>query len=296
MTDNITDLLRLRAHKVTESLTAHFGAGESASPALVRLNDAMKHGALGGGKRLRPFLVFECAGLYGVSEDNAMPAALAIEMIHCYSLIHDDLPAMDDADTRRGQPSVHKAFDDAIAILAGDGLLTDAFTIITAPGVYEPDVATALVLELSRGAGSAGMVGGQMMDLYPGELTEDEIVGIQKRKTGALIEAAAVMGGLMGRASENELNSLRNYAMSLGEAFQVVDDILDVTRSAEELGKPAGADDDAGKATFVSLLGLDGAQKRVSDLTSQAEQALAPWGEEGGTLINLARMLTGRLS
>ncbi|MEM9233813.1 MAG: polyprenyl synthetase family protein, partial [Pseudomonadota bacterium] len=249
-----------------------------------------------GGKRLRPFLVIETAALYGVEQDQALPAAAAIEMIHSYSLIHDDLPAMDDADTRRGQPSVHKAYDDAIAILAGDGLLTDAFTVLTASGVYTPDIATALVQELSKGAGSAGMVGGQMMDLYPGELTEAEIAGIQRRKTGALIEAGAVMGGIVGGAADEDLLRLRAYAAALGEAFQVVDDILDVTQSAEQLGKPAGADDEAGKATYVSLLGLKGARERVGVLTARAEAALKPFGEKAGVLKDLARMLAERSS
>ncbi|WP_370337335.1 polyprenyl synthetase family protein [Parvularcula marina] len=294
MGSNITEMLRLRAQIVSEALSRTVFSEKSDIPALLRLQEAMAHGALGGGKRLRPFLVLETAGLFGVEESQALPAATAIEMIHCYSLIHDDLPAMDDADTRRGQPSVHKAYDEAIAILAGDGLLTDAFMVLTAPSTYSADVAAALVYELSRGAGSAGMVGGQMMDLYPGQLTEDEIAGIQKRKTGALIEAAAVMGGIIGRASEDELCRLRAYAASVGEAFQVVDDILDVTQSAEALGKPAGADDEAGKATYVSLLGLEGARDRVGLLTKKAEDALAPFGDRAAVLRDLAHMLADR--
>lgn len=296
MGSNITELLTLRAQSVSSALSERVLAEKSGQPALLRLHDAMAHGALGGGKRLRPFLVIESAGLFGVEEGQALPAAVAIEMIHCYSLIHDDLPAMDDADTRRGQPSVHKAYDEAIAILAGDGLLTDAFTVLSEEGAFAPDVAVALVCELSLGAGSAGMVGGQMMDLYPGELTEAEIAAIQKRKTGALIEAAAVMGGIIGRAETDALSRLRSFAAALGEAFQVVDDILDVTQSAEALGKPAGADDEAGKATYVSLLGLEGARQRVSLLTKKADDALEAFGERAGTLRDLTHMLAERSS
>ena len=294
MGNDITELLRLRAQRVEEALSQQICSEGLEEAALARLGAAMRHGILAGGKRLRPFLVIESAALFGVEESTAMPAALSIEMIHTYSLIHDDLPAMDDADTRRGQPSVHKAYDEAIAILAGDGLLTDAFTLLTAPGTYPADVAVALVQELSRGAGSEGMVGGQMMDLYPGEMTEAQITGIQKRKTGALIEAAAVMGGIAGRAGEDDLARLRAYAAALGEAFQVVDDILDVTQSAEALGKPAGADEEAGKATFVSLLGLDGARARVDALTAKATASLKPFGQKAENLSALAYWLADR--
>lgn len=294
MGQDITELLRLRAQNVVNALDSAVPESGHSEPALDRLAAARRHGLLAGGKRLRPFLVIEAAGLFGATPEAAMPAAIAIEMVHSYSLIHDDLPAMDDADTRRGKPSVHKAFDEAIAILAGDGLLTDAFAVLTAPGGYPPKVASALVRELALGAGSDGMVGGQMMDLYPGEMTEVQIKGIQRRKTGALIEAAAVMGGLVGEAGESDLAALRAYAAALGEAFQVVDDILDVTQSAEALGKPAGADEEAGKATFVSLLGLEGAKARVEELTRTADEALAPFGERAEVLSALAHQLADR--
>ncbi|MEM6650240.1 MAG: polyprenyl synthetase family protein, partial [Pseudomonadota bacterium] len=204
-----------------------------------------------------------------------------------------DLPAMDDADTRRGQPSVHKAFDEAIAILAGDALLTDAFALLT-QGDYTGQVAMELVHTLATGAGSDGMVGGQMIDLYPVGMTEVEIIAIQRRKTGALIEAATEMGAILGRATEEEKTDLRHYAAALGLAFQIVDDVLDVTQTADVLGKPAGADEEAGKATFVSLLGLDGAQERILQLTENACQCLEGFGDKGTTLKALAQDLAAR--
>lgn len=296
MASPLRDLLRNRARAVEAFLEASLQPAreDAAVPALVRLADAEAHGALAGGKRLRPFLVIEAAALCGERQEAALPAAAAIEMVHSYSLVHDDLPAMDDADTRRGKPSVHKAYDEAIAILAGDGLLTDAFAVLTRPGTYAPEIASRLVYELAIGAGSTGMVGGQMMDLYPGDLCEDEIVGIQRRKTGALIEAAVVMGGIVGRAHDADIDRLRTYAATLGEAFQIVDDILDETASAADLGKPAGADAAMGKATFVSFLGLDGARTRVAALTDAAEAAVAPFGPSSNMLRALARDLADR--
>lgn len=298
MTTQLRPLLNERAEAVETVMadTLQLTGEDAGVPALQRLRDAMRHGALAGGKRLRPFLLIESAAVCGADPVTAFPAAAAIEMVHSYSLVHDDLPAMDDADTRRGQPSVHKAYDEAIAILAGDGLLTDAFAVLSQPGHYDPDVAARLVYELAVGAGSPGMVGGQMMDIYPGDLSEAEIVGIQRRKTGALIEAAAVMGGIVARADAAGLARLRTYAAALGEAFQIVDDILDETASAAELGKPAGADAAMGKATFVSFLGLEGARTRVADLTGVATEALSPFGDRAEMLKALAVDLAGRTS
>lgn len=295
MTQTLKMKMSQRAKDVEAALLRELGQDVANVDALAQLQSAVKHGALAGGKRLRPFLVIEGACLTGSTAAAAMPAACAIEMIHSYSLIHDDLPAMDDADTRRGKPSVHKAYDEAIAILAGDALLTDAFTLL-AGGVYPPATAIALVKTLAVASGSAGMVGGQMMDLYPAAMTEDAIIGIQARKTGALIEAAAVMGGIIGGADDEQLGALRSYAQALGLAFQIVDDVLDVTQTAEVLGKPAGADDEAGKATFVSLLGLDGARARIAELTEQARKTLHPFGTQGETLVALADELAARSS
>jgi farnesyl diphosphate synthase len=294
MTGAIKEILTFRASAVEAWLDRHLSEDLGGAPALATLQAACRHAALGGGKRLRPFLLTESAVICGATVEEALPAAGAVEMVHCYSLVHDDLPAMDDADLRRGEPSVHKAYDDAIAILAGDALLTDAFAVLTDPSHYFPQVAVRLVRTLAVGAGSDGMVGGQMMDLYPKTQTEAEIVGIQRRKTGALIEAAAVMGGQVAEADIERLGRLRDFARALGEAFQIVDDILDVTQTSAALGKPAGTDERAGKATFVSLLGLDGAQARVRSLTDQAEAAIEPFGPAGATLRRLARDLADR--
>ncbi len=290
---DIREKLTNRAAQVEAALGSCLQRENAGSEALERLNAAVSYATLGGGKRLRPFLLIESAVLMGAEAEEAIPAACAIEMIHSYSLVHDDLPAMDDADTRRGQPSVHKAYDEAIAILAGDALLTDAFAVLTG-GAYSPEVASRLVHLLAEAAGSSGMVGGQMMDLYPTGLTEDEIIGIQERKTGALIEGAAMMGGVVGRASDEQLQMLQSYAAAIGLAFQIVDDVLDVTQTAEALGKPAGADDAAGKATFVSLLGLEGARDRIHQLTEQAHGALASFGNDAVTLKALADDLAAR--
>ncbi len=292
MSEVLKDSLNARAALVEEALADRL-SHRPGEVALRQLEAAVKHGALGGGKRLRPFLLVESAVLVGASATMAMPAACAIEMIHAYSLIHDDLPAMDDADTRRGKPSVHKAYDDAIAILAGDALLTDAFAVLT-DGTYPAGMAAELVQTLAVAAGSHGMVGGQMMDLYPPEMTEDAIIAIQARKTGALIEAAAEMGGIVGGASAGERAALKTYARAVGLAFQIVDDVLDVTQTAEALGKPAGADDAAGKATFVSLLGLDGARTRIAGLTEEAHTALEAFGERADLLKALATNLADR--
>lgn len=294
MSNNIAERLKFRASDVEKRLSELLFSDSQKEPALSQLGAAIRHGALNGGKRLRPFLVIEACLLCGGTEEEAMPAACAIEMVHSYSLVHDDLPAMDDADTRRGLPSVHKAFDEAIGILAGDGLLTDAFAVVTEPETYPPQVAAKLVHALAVGAGSAGMVGGQMMDLYPADQSPAQIVGIQQRKTGALIEAAAVMGGVVAQADAKTLSQLSQYAKKIGEAFQIVDDILDETSTEEVLGKPTGADAEAGKATFVAVLGLDGARARVADLTREAKEALSSFGEKAEPLSDLADMLAAR--
>ncbi|MEM9421208.1 MAG: polyprenyl synthetase family protein [Pseudomonadota bacterium] len=292
MSKLLKDSLNARAELVEKALSERLSQSPAEEP-LRTLEVAVKYGALGRGKRIRPFLLIEAATLVGASATMAMPAACAIEMVHAYSLIHDDLPAMDDSDERRGQPSVHKAFDEAIAILAGDGLLTDAFAVLT-DGTYPPNVAAELVHSLALAAGSQGMVGGQMMDLYPPDMSEEAIIAIQERKTGALIEAAVQMGGIVGGADTATCIALKRYAQAVGLAFQIVDDVLDVTQPAEVLGKPAGADDAAGKATFVSLLGLEGARGRITKLTEEAHDALAPFGDRAALLKELATNLAER--
>lgn len=267
---DIPERLKWRAASVEEALIGALQP-RAAEAAIEKLQAAMGYALTGGGKRMRPFLVLETAAMFG-AEQEAMDAAVAIEMIHSYSLVHDDLPAMDDSDLRRGKPSVHKAFDEAIAILAGDALLTEAFAVLAG---YRPEIAAPLVTVLAEAAGMQGMVGGQMMDLYPESHDEQGIIALQARKTGALIECAAALGCIVGGASQNETEALRVYARKLGLAFQIADDLLDVTVSAEEAGKPVGRDEDQGKATFVSLLGEDGARARLDDINAEALAALA---------------------
>ncbi|NRA31193.1 MAG: polyprenyl synthetase family protein [Parvularculaceae bacterium] len=279
MTLDIAHRLKNRANDVEKALTDALlpRAGEAA---IAKLQDAMAYGLTGGGKRMRPFLVLETATLFG-AESKAMDAAVALEMIHAYSLVHDDLPAMDDADLRRGKPSVHKAYDEAIAVLVGDGLLTQAFTVLSG---YEPGIAAPLVKELAEAAGMIGMVGGQMMDLYPEGHDEEHIIALQAKKTGALIECAATMGCIVGGASADETAALRLYARKLGLAFQIADDLLDVTVTAEEAGKPVGRDEGQGKATFVSLLSEEGARQRLQSLNDEAAAALASVDQDTSVL------------
>jgi len=249
-----------------------------------------------GGKGLRGFLVLEGAALHGVDEGVAIHAAAAIEAIHAYSLVHDDLPAMDNDDLRRGQPTVHVQWDDATAILAGDALQTLAFEILAAPGAA-PDAARQVLLigTLAQASGAAGMVLGQALDIAAETadrpLTLDEITALQAGKTGALIGWAGQAGARLAGADPAPL---ARYAAALGLAFQIADDILDVTGDAAKAGKRLRKDDAAGKATFVSLLGLDGAQARARDLVAEAEAALAPYGHGADSLREAARFVISR--
>ena len=262
-----------------------------------RVVEAMRYSALGGGKRLRPFLVIETASLFDVPAETAERAAAALEMIHCYSLIHDDLPAMDDSDLRRGRPSAHKAFDEATAILAGDGLLTEAFTVLADEATHrDPAVRCRLVVELAEAAGQAGMVGGQMMDIL-GEghpMTLAQISDMESLKTGALIRVAARFGGILATQNSDIVATLDQYGRDLGLAFQIADDLLDAEASAEDLGKPVGQDAALGKATFVSLLGAQEARRRASDLAERAAGRMAPFGTKAGALQALARYVVER--
>jgi len=264
-----------------------------------RVIAAMRHGSLNGGKRLRPFLVLESAKLFDVPQGRALNAAVALEMVHCYSLIHDDLPAMDDADLRRGRPTVHKAYDDATAILAGDGLLTEAFAVLAEPATHpDPAVRVALVAALAAGAGAAGMVGGQMIDLSP-ERDGLDLAGIkelQALKTGALIEHACIAGAILGGATPAERAALAGYARDLGLAFQIADDLLDVEGTTEQLGKPAGADAGHDKATFVRLLGVAGARQQAAQLVAAAQQRLDSFGERADLLRQTAVFVVERRS
>lgn len=272
----------------------------------ARLLDAMRYASLGGGKRLRPFLVVETAGLFGVPRSQALMVSAALECVHCYSLVHDDLPAMDNDALRRGRPTVHKAFDDATAILAGDGLLTFAFDILSRPQTHkDPAIRIELVAALARAAGVGGMAGGQMLDLtaegrFGGkaapQLDFNDVKTLQAMKTGALLQYACVSGAILGEAHRKARAALERYGAAIGEAFQIADDLLDVEGDAETVGKATGKDSAAHKATFVSLLGIDGARQRLDELVVAAEKALAPFGNAGGALKETAHFIAERKS
>lgn len=242
-----------------------------------RLYEAMRYGSLGGGKRLRPFLVMNAAGLFGVNPDCALRVAAAVEFVHCYSLIHDDLPAMDDGDLRRGRPTVHRQFDEAAAILAGDGLLTFAFEVLADPATHEdPNVRCQLVAALAGAAGPHGMVGGQMLDLIAEHEQFDigTVTRLQRMKTGDMIAFSCEAGAILGKAGTPQRHALRAYAHDLGLAFQIVDDLLDVEGTEAETGKSVGRDAAAGKATFVSILGRDRARSQAEMLARQCASHL----------------------
>lgn len=262
-----------------------------------RVVEAMRYSTLDGGKRVRPFLVVSSCDLFEVARDISLRAAAAVEMVHCYSLIHDDLPAMDDDDLRRGQPTCHRKFDEATAILAGDALLTKAFEVLADPETHtDPNVRCALVQSLARAAGDKGMVGGQMLDLLAERATFGipEVTRLQRMKTGMLISVSCEMGAILGRGSEEARHALVMYAHDLGLAFQIADDLLDVEGAAEEVGKATGKDAAAGKATFVSLLGVDRAREQARYLSEQAAQHLEIFGEKGELLRNLAYFVVER--
>jgi farnesyl diphosphate synthase len=276
--------------------------GEIARP--VRLLDSMRYAGLGAGKRFRPFLVVESASLFGIDRKQALMAGAALECVHCYSLVHDDLPAMDNDDLRRGQPTLHKAFDDATAILAGDGLLTLAFDIASRAETHpDPAVRVELVQALARASGLGGMVGGQMLDLaaegrFDGgiaqRLGEKEILTLQAMKTGALLKFACSAGGILGKATPAQREALDRYGAAVGQAFQIADDLLDVEGDPALVGKQTGKDADAGKATIVGILGIDGAKVRLRTIVSDAEAALKPFGKSAEVLIAGAKFVAER--
>lgn len=275
-------------------------AGEITRP--PRLVVAMRYAALDGGKRLRPFLLVETAAVFGVARAGALMAGAALELVHCYSLVHDDLPDMDDDDLRRGRPTVHKAFDEATAILVGDALLTLAFDVMSRNEVHtDPKIRVALISELARAAGLGGMAGGQMLDLAAEgrfdskrALTEKEIATLQAMKTGALIRFACRAGAILGQADKVELAGIDRYGAAIGQAFQIADDLLDVESDAKTLGKAAGKDAAAGKATLVAALGIDGARARLKELVAEADAALAPFGTKSDILRAAARFVAER--
>lgn len=262
-----------------------------------RVVEAMRYACLNGGKRLRPFLVIVSSRLFDVPEPQALRVAAALEMVHCYSLVHDDLPAMDDSDLRRGSPTVHKQFDEATAILAGDGLLTEAFAVVAHPDTHrDPAVRAELVGALAAAAGAEGMVGGQMIDISPerANLDLDGITELQRLKTGALIGFGCKAGAILGGAGQSERAALEGYAADMGLAFQIADDLLDAEGSAADLGKPTGQDADGEKATFVGLLGPAKARELAERLVSEATSSLEPFGEKADLLRQTARFVIDR--
>ena len=263
----------------------------------ARVYDAMRYSALAPGKRLRPFLVLASANLFGVAVRCALQVAAAVEMVHAYSLVHDDLPAMDNSDLRRGRPTCHKQFDEATAVLAGDGLLTAAFEVLAHPDTHgDPAVRCELVSELATAAGAAGMVGGQMIDLIAEHQNLDigAITRLQRMKTGALIAFSCEAGAILAKAPSELRTALRGYAHDLGLAFQIADDLLDVEGSAAETGKPVGADAAAGKATFVSILGVARARAQAELLASQAVAHLELFDQRAELLGEAARFVIAR--
>lgn len=292
-------------NRLTEALAQDAAAVEAALAALMpipegpeaRVVEAMRYATLGGGKRLRPFLVLQGARLFSVREVCALRAACAIEMVHCYSLVHDDLPAMDNDDMRRGRPTVHRQFDEATAILAGDALLTGAFAVLANPLTHaDAHVRAELVLALATAAGAEGMVGGQMIDLIAEHQSLDigAITRLQRLKTGALIGFAAEAGAVLGKAPQPVREALGAYAQALGLAFQMTDDLLDTEGSAAEMGKRTGKDAARGKATFVSLLGVERARAQARLLADQAVAHLDLFDEKADLLRDVARWVVER--
>jgi farnesyl diphosphate synthase len=264
----------------------------------------MRYASLAGGKRFRPFLVVETAGLFDSPRTQALMVGSAVEFVHCYSLVHDDLPAMDNDDLRRGRATTHKAFDEATAILAGDGLLTLAFDVLSRPETHpEPGVRIELVSALARGAGLGGMVGGQILDLaaegrfaegVPERLGQNEIETLEAMKTGALLRFSCISGAMLGQADPTARQALDRYGAAIGKAFQIADDLLDAEGDPAMVGKATNKDAAAHKATFVRILGIEGARRKLAELVADAEAALAPFGAKADVLRAAARFVAER--
>lgn len=293
--DALRDIGRQMEQAIGQALSAKPRPGELTRP--ERLLAAMRHGTLNGGKRLRPLLMVECARAFGRVDDGVLVAASALECLHSYSLVHDDLPAMDDDDLRRGLPTVHKAFDEATAILAGDSLLTLAFDLIADPAVHaDPAVRLTLSRDLARAAGVGGMAGGQMLDLQAEHKTlgEQEIRTLQAMKTGALLRYACEAGARLGDAGDPDVMRLRRYGEVIGLAFQLADDLLDLEATPEAMGKATGKDADAGKATLVSLYGADKTRAILRQLVDEAASLVGELGDAGQRLSDIAAFVAFR--
>ena len=284
MTIDFPSRLARVAEKMEHVLGQHLPAPKGHQSVIM---EAMRYAALGGGKRLRPFLMIETARMLGHEADGVYMAASALEFLHVYSLVHDDLPAMDDDDLRRGKPTVHKAYDDAIAVLAGDGLLTYAFELLANEQVHsDAAIRLNLISDLARAGGVHGMIGGQVIDITASETDRDEalITQLQALKTGALIEYAVKAGATLAGASAAQHKALQNYARDTGLAFQIKDDILDFEGDAAKVGKAVGKDEALGKATFVSILGLEGARQKSQEFGDRAKRHLSSFGKDGQIL------------
>jgi len=263
----------------------------------ARVHEAMRYATFAGGKRLRPFLVLNSARLFGVDPAQAARVAAAIEVLHTYSLVHDDLPCMDDDDLRRGRPTTHIAYDEMTAVLAGDALLTVAFEILAHPDTHSSgEVRAALCLRLAEAAGANGMIGGQMIDMQAAQSAfgADEVILLQRLKTGQLFEFSCEAGAILGEAGTADRDRLRAYARDMGLVFQITDDLLDVTSTAEKTGKAVGKDKDQGKATLVSILGVDGARAEAEKLARRAIATLAPYHNSVPELTELPLFLLDR--
>jgi farnesyl diphosphate synthase len=295
-------LVRLgNAAAAVETYLSAVLANQEAAGTPPRLAEALRYSVLSGGKRFRPYLVLNCAALFGATREAALPAAAAIECIHCYSLVHDDLPAMDNDELRRGRLTVWKAYDEWTAILVGDALQALAFELLSQPQSYEDArVRAALVHTLAVASGGIGMVGGQALDLEAGNLSDGQaetvasVTRLQAMKTGRLITAACEMGAIVGGAAPNEIAALRTYGEHLGVAFQISDDLLDAEGTTAAAGKATGKDAAAGKATLVGLLGIDQARAHLDRSIKTAIAALVPFGEKAEPLADAARMMDRR--
>ena len=300
----IDDLLPSQAQVANKVISLHSreqddDSEEALDSGEAKVMEAMRYAALGGGKRLRPFLTVECAKLFGVNPEPAMLTAAAIEFVHTYSLVHDDLPAMDNDDFRRGKPSCHKQFDEATAILAGDALLTYAFEVMSTPRVH-PDAAVRceLIRSLARAAGVRGMVGGQMMDMDAEhkELEADEVIRLQRLKTGEMFAVSCEAGAVLGKAPDAMRKRLHRYAHDMGLAFQITDDLLDEEGTREDTGKGVRKDREQGKATLISVLGIERAREQAQTLAEQAIRHLSAFDNRADTLRALAEFVVTRKS
>lgn len=291
---SLKDDLKKKASLIEEELSKLLAFKEGGAK---RLNEAMRYAVLGGGKRMRGYLSIVSAHLFEQPINRSIRLAASVEMLHAYSLIHDDLPAMDDDDLRRGQPSTHKQFDDATAILAGDALQTLAFATLADVHTHpDSNVRIELIQNLAQASGDMGMVGGQALDMEGEQrkLNLSEVAHVHALKTGCLIRHSVMSGAILGQAPDDLRKRLYVYGTNIGAAFQVMDDVLDVTSSAEELGKTAGKDEHAGKSTFVTLLGVEKAKKEAEKLINDAISALEPFGTRAEMLVELAHYVMQR--